>query len=117
VAKAKKADKASKGSGVKKVSGGVKKVASSTKKVLKSEVDLPIPEPKGKKGKFFTKKRYVRMPKYFRDSWREVKKVTWPTRKNALKMTTSVVIFTVVFALFTSIVDYGFNQLVERIFL
>jgi len=93
------------------------KATASTKKVLKKEVNLPLPEAKSKPGKFLSKKRRIRAPKYFRDSWTEVKKVTWPTRKVAFKLSFAVVVFTLVFALFTSIVDYGFSQLVERIFL
>jgi len=100
-----------------KVTKKVKSVKASTGKLLKKEVDLPIPTPKNKAGKFLGKKRRVRMPKYFRESWKEVKKVTWPTRKEALKLSFAVVVFTVIFATFTSLVDYGFNQLVERIFL
>lgn len=35
-----------------------------------------------------------------RDSWREVKKVVWPTRKEAIQMTAYVFAFVVVMALF-----------------
>ena len=40
-----------------------------------------------------------------RDSWREVKKVVWPTRKEALQMTGYVFAFVVVMALFLWLTD------------
>ena len=40
-----------------------------------------------------------------RDSWREVKKVVWPTRKEAVKMTAYVFAFVVVMALFLWMTD------------
>jgi preprotein translocase subunit SecE len=40
-----------------------------------------------------------------RDSWREVKKVVWPTRKEAVQMTAYVFAFVVVMALFLWLTD------------
>ena len=40
-----------------------------------------------------------------RDSWREVKKVVWPTRKEAVQMTAYVFAFVVVMALFLWMTD------------
>jgi preprotein translocase subunit SecE len=40
-----------------------------------------------------------------RDSWREVKKVVWPTRKEAIQMTLYVFAFVVVMALFLWLTD------------
>ena len=40
-----------------------------------------------------------------RDAWREVKKVVWPTRKEALQMTAYVFAFVVVMALFLWLTD------------
>lgn len=102
---------------VKKPKKSLSKATAKTKKFLKKEVDLPLSQPKGRVGKFFAKKRRIRAPKYFRDSWKEVRKVNWPKRKEAIKLTLAVITFTLIFALFTSLIDYGFSQLVERIFL
>lgn len=71
---------------------------------------------KASSGKKLNIKRRIRAPKYFRESWKEVKKVTWPNRKDALKLSGAVIVFTIVFAIFTSLVDFGFSQLVERMF-
>src|SRR3990167_532227 len=40
-----------------------------------------------------------------RDSWKEVKKVVWPTRKEAIQMTMYVVAFCAVMALFLWLTD------------
>ena len=40
-----------------------------------------------------------------RDSWREVKKVVWPTRKEAVQMTAYVFAFVVLMALFLWLTD------------
>ena len=42
---------------------------------------------------------------FSRDSWREVKKVVWPTRKEAVQMTAYVFAFVVVMALFLWMTD------------
>lgn len=42
---------------------------------------------------------------FARDSWREVKKVVWPTRKEAIQMTTYVVAFCAVMAIFLWLTD------------
>jgi preprotein translocase subunit SecE len=40
-----------------------------------------------------------------RDSWKEVKKVVWPTRKESIQMTAYVVAFSAVMALFLWLTD------------
>jgi preprotein translocase subunit SecE len=40
-----------------------------------------------------------------RDSWKEVKKVVWPTRKEAIQMTAYVIAFCAVMALFLWLTD------------
>ena len=40
-----------------------------------------------------------------KDSWKEVKKVVWPTRKESLQMTAYVFVFVVVMALFLWLTD------------
>lgn len=54
---------------------------------------------------------------YFVSSWQELKQVEWPSRSTSLKLTGIVVLFTLVFAAFTTIIDYGFEKLAKQIFL
>ena len=54
---------------------------------------------------FFTSEPGKQLIAYGRDSIREVKKVVWPTRKEALQMTGYVFAFVVVMALFLWLTD------------
>jgi len=54
---------------------------------------------------FFTSESGKQLIAYGRDSVKEVKKVVWPTRKEALQMTGYVFAFVVVMALFLFLTD------------
>jgi preprotein translocase subunit SecE len=56
-------------------------------------------------GIFFTSEPGKQLIAYGNDSVREVRKVVWPTRKEALQMTGYVFIFVVVMALFLWLTD------------
>lgn len=56
-------------------------------------------------GVFFTSEPGRQLVAYGRDSWREVQKVVWPTRKESLQMTLYVFAFVVVMALFLWVTD------------
>lgn len=89
------------------------------RKALSKEVDLPINLPDNKLGNALSKKRSAKnlWPAYFRNSWRELKKVTWPSRKESWQLVLAVILFTAIFTLITAIADYGINQLVEEVIL
>lgn len=54
---------------------------------------------------FFTAESGRRLVAFGRDSWREVKKVVWPTRKETLQTTAFVFAFAVTMALFLWLTD------------
>lgn len=54
---------------------------------------------------------------YFQASWKELRQVTWPNRKETIKLTTAVIIFALVFGLFITVVDYGLDKLFRFIIL
>jgi preprotein translocase subunit SecE len=54
---------------------------------------------------FFTAEAGKQLAAFGRDSWREVGKVVWPSRKEALQMTGYVFAFVVVMALFLWLTD------------
>ncbi|MDP3970510.1 MAG: preprotein translocase subunit SecE [bacterium] len=56
-----------------------------------------------------TKERFS-LVKYVKNSYKELKKVKWPTRKDAIRSTGIVIIFSVLVAGFLGVLDYGFNQ-------
>ena len=55
--------------------------------------------------------------KYFRDSWRELRQVTWPNRKETWQLTFAVFVFALLFGLMIAVVDYGLDKLFEKILL
>jgi preprotein translocase subunit SecE len=54
---------------------------------------------------------------FFRGSFQELRQVTWPTRREGRRLTTAVIIFSVVFGLLIAIVDYGLDKLFKQVLL
>lgn len=54
---------------------------------------------------FFTSEPGKALLAFGRDTWREVKKVVWPARKEAIQMTAYVFVFVLVMALFLWLTD------------
>jgi preprotein translocase subunit SecE len=54
---------------------------------------------------FLTSESGRQLVAFGREAWREVRKVVWPARKEAMQMTTYVFIFVVVMALFLWMTD------------
>jgi len=76
----------------------------------------PIKLPDTKTGNALTKRRSA-TPSYFVDSLHELKLVTWPTRRQALSLSLSVIIFSVSIALFVQALDYGLGKLFKEVIL
>jgi len=57
------------------------------------------------------------MPKYFTNAWREVRQVTWPTRKETWRLTLAVFVFAVVFGALVAGVDKGLDVLFKKLVL
>ncbi|MFC6387329.1 preprotein translocase subunit SecE [Sporolactobacillus kofuensis] len=53
--------------------------------------------------------------KFFQDIVTESKKITWPTRKELLKYTVTVIVTVVFLALFFVVIDLGISQLLHVI--
>ncbi|MBP6880168.1 preprotein translocase subunit SecE [Candidatus Saccharibacteria bacterium] len=51
---------------------------------------------------------------YFKGSVSEIRKVTWPGRKESWNLTISVLVFSGLFAAFTTVIDYGIVQALEK---
>lgn len=52
------------------------------------------------------------VPRYFVNSWRELKLVTWPGRRETWRLTGAVFVFAIVFGLMITVVD----KVIDRIF-
>jgi preprotein translocase subunit SecE len=63
------------------------------------------------------KRRFKLIPRFFPEAWTELKLVTWPTKKEAARLTGAVLIFATFFAIFVQLLDFVFNKLVKEIFL
>jgi preprotein translocase SecE subunit len=57
----------------------------------------------------------VLLLRYFRDSWKELKLVTWPNARTTVKLTLAVFIFAIFFSLLISVVDYGLDRLFKAL--
>jgi preprotein translocase subunit SecE len=55
------------------------------------------------------------VPKYFRNSWQELKQVTWPTGREAWKLTFAVILFAVIFGVLITVVDLGLDKLFRKV--
>jgi preprotein translocase subunit SecE len=99
---------------IKKVTGKASRPIRAAYHFGKKEVYLPMPD--NKIGRFLNKRRSF-IPRYFKESWQELRKVTWPNRKETTKLTLAVFTFAIVFGLLVAIVDFGLDRLFRKIFL
>lgn len=56
-------------------------------------------------------------PPYFRNSFKEIRQVKWPTSRETWKLTFAVLAFAVVFGFLVSITDFGLDKVIRRIVL
>lgn len=47
---------------------------------------------------------------YLRESWEEFKRVVWPTRNQAIRLSGIVLSFVLASAIFVAILDFAFNM-------
>lgn len=55
--------------------------------------------------------------RYFQQSGNELRKVTWPTRRQAMKLTIAVIVFSIVLSLVIGLIDLGFTKVLQTIIL
>jgi preprotein translocase SecE subunit len=75
---------------------------------------LSIWKPFKAAGRFLAK--YL-VPPYFKNSWRELKLVTWPNRKQTRQLTFAVIVFSIVFGAVVALLDYGLDKLFKKVIL
>lgn len=54
------------------------------------------------------------IPRYFINSWREMKQVTWPGRKETRRLTLAVFMFATIFAILAAVVDKGLDEIFKK---
>ena len=57
------------------------------------------------------------LPRYFRNAYKELRQVTWTSRRQTWKLTFAVLIFAVVFGFLVTVTDYGLDKIIKRIVL
>ena len=57
------------------------------------------------------------VPPYVRNSFKELRLVTWPTRRQTLQLTSAVIIFSVVFGVVVALFDLGLDKLFKQVIL
>lgn len=98
-----------------KTASAARKPFKVAAKVSKQEFHLFPQSETGIKG-FLTKSRKV-TPSYFRSAYQELKKVTWPNRKETWRLMVAVFIFATVFGLTITLVDFVLDKLFKQAFL
>jgi len=80
----------------------------STKKVKSGEAaEVETPAASSVKGKVEEFKEFLELSKV------EIKKVTWPTRKETMVTSVAVLILVVVMTIFLGVVDLGLSKLIQ----
>ncbi len=98
-----------------KIKQKVNKPLSTLRKVAAKEYH-PIKAPDKKGLRVLNKKVYF-IPGFIKNSWKELRQVTWPSKKDAARLTFAVIIFSIFFAIFVQILDFLFSKLVKEIIL
>ena len=62
------------------------------------------------------KRRGFRLFRYLGEIINELRKVVWLTRREAAYLTVMVLIVSIIVGIFLGAIDYGFTELIDRIF-
>jgi preprotein translocase SecE subunit len=57
----------------------------------------------------------ILLPRYFRNSWKELRGVTWPSMKQARQLTLAVMVFAIIFGLVVAVLDYGLDKVFKEV--
>ena len=67
--------------------------------------------------KFFRIIGLILVPPYFRNSWKELRGVTWTKRKDSFRLTGAVICFAIVFGLIVFVLDFFLDKLFKEVLL
>lgn len=57
------------------------------------------------------------MPGYFKGAWQELRQVSWPNRRETLRLGVAVFIFALIFGGLVALVDKGLDEVFKRVIL
>ena len=55
------------------------------------------------------------IPRYFRGAWSEIRQTTWPNRKETIRLTFAVFVFSIVFAVFVAFLDFVLDKIFKHL--
>ena len=61
------------------------------------------------------KKRKFNIVKTFKDMWAELKKVTWPSKKELIRQSVVVVVFVLILTIVVGLMDAGLSALLKLV--
>lgn len=89
------------------------KLKNRTKSINKS-YHLPLPD--NKVGNILSKRVRI-VPKFIKESFKELKQVEWPDRKTTAKLSFAVILFSIVFGIFIATTDFLLDKLFKEVIL
>lgn len=92
-----------------------KKSEKSARKDIKNAEKNISSSKKSDKKPFILIRPFVYLGRYLRDSWHELRQVRWPNRKTTWKMVLAVIVYTIIFVVFISLLDLFFSWLFNLI--
>ena len=92
-----------------------KKSEKSARKDIKNAEKKISSSKKSDKKPFILIRPFVYLGRYLRDSWHELRQVRWPNRKTTWKMVLAVIVYTIIFVVFISLLDLFFSWLFNLI--
>lgn len=92
-----------------------KKSEKSVRKDIRNVEKNISSSKKSDKKPFILIRPFVYLGRYLRDAWHELRQVRWPNRKTTWKMVLAVIVYTIVFVVFISLLDLLFSWLFNLI--
>lgn len=87
------------------------KKTEKIKRAEKKKAEAAISRKKNEKKPFILIRPFVALFRYFRDAWRELRQVRWPNNKTTWKMLLAVLVYTLLFVVFITLLDLFFSWL------
>jgi preprotein translocase SecE subunit len=69
------------------------------------------------KYRFFRVLGRIVLPRYFRNSWKELRQVIWPTGKQTRQLTGAVLLFAIIFGVLVATLDFGLDKVFKEVLL
>jgi len=99
---------------LRRAAGTVHRHLKAVVRIGRKEYYIPLPDTR--LGRFLNKRRRL-VPRYFQESWVELRNVTWPSRKETFKLTVAVFTFAIILGALITVTDYGLEKIFRKLLL